>query len=193
MFITDALSLSHVPRWVVVPMLRTQTVAEHSFNVAMIAQELMSRNPAITSHHVDDEMGTAPLVRRENVIWHALTHDIDECVTGDIPGIAKQHMRAKRDIPDLVPDRPSIGVTLPEIQLVKLADIIESYTYCAKYGLGPHARDVQIKHLLPVLEEAINEASRAGLISGGGLGLMNLAFDIVNEKGRLRTFEEYTP
>lgn len=194
MFITDALSLLHVPRWAVVRMSRPQSVAEHSFAVAMITQELMTRNPDIVLRNSPEDDGVIRgVVRHDNVIWHALTHDIDECVTGDIPGIAKQHMRAKREIPDLVPDRPPIGVTLPEIQLVKLADIIETYTYCVMFGHGPHANAVAEKHLFPMLERARLDSQEAGLVSKDQTKFMKLIHDILAERGRLRTFDPYKP
>lgn len=193
MFLTDALSLSHVPRWVVVRTLRAQSTADHSFRVAMILQEILTRHPRLTrAENVLNEESTVPaMIRPFNAIWHALTHDIDECVTGDIPGIAKQHMRAKREIPDLVPDKPDIGVTLPEIQLVKLADLMETYTFLELEAVGPHAQSVVQWLREDVLSKVISEAQSAGLVDS--LKIEAITRAIISEKGRLRTYGPYKP
>lgn len=167
MFITDALALSHIPRWVIVPLIRSQSVAEHSFNVAMIASEIMQRAPQVE-------------VRPLNVLWHALTHDIDECVTGDLPSTAKRLLK-----PDytsgLVLDKPDIKVTLVEHNLVKLADIIEAYTFCAKNAHSEHAKNVRDHYLYPRLTAAVH-----GSIFNDYAPLMDMVADIIAERGRLR-------
>lgn len=185
MFITDALALSHVPRWTVVRTLRQQSTADHSFRVAMITREILTRHPKLTMTNPEEDQ-IIPVIREANVIWHALAHDIDECVTGDIPSIAKQHLRAKRDIPDLVPDAPAIGVTTPEINVVKLADLIEAYTFLRLEGTGEHAQAVRewlytrIDDQMVLMDNLIQRKL-----------IVNLIRDITHERGRLRTFEPY--
>lgn len=131
-FITDALALSHVPRWAIVPHTRLQSVADHSFRVAIIADEI--RRKAKLDHDK---------VRPLNLLWGALVHDIDECVTGDIPGPVKSFLRFNRDAPPpvvLPEDRPAL--TLDEIKLLKVADIIEAATFISQWGVGAHAAQV---------------------------------------------------
>lgn len=181
MFITDALALSHVPRWVIVPTVRTQSVAEHSFNVAMIVQEILTRCPEVVVTHG---------IRREAVLWYALVHDIDESVTGDIPGIAKRWMRSKRDIPDLVPDTPSAGVTLDEMRIVKLADVIDAYTWIKVNGIGQHACEAAQWLKDHKLYKALDECG--GVIDNQGQ-ILDLITNIVLQKGRLRTDADYDP
>lgn len=143
MFITDALALSIVPRWAIVRAFRHQSVAEHSFNVAMITRELLTRYDHLTIPERGDNGPQYPTIRPYNVIWLALTHDIEECVTGDIPRHAKHSiLRMKRDIVELVPDLPQIGFTLQEHNLVKLADIMEAATWIRMNGVGRHAEAV---------------------------------------------------
>lgn len=182
MFITDALALSHVPRWVIVPTVRTQSVAEHSFNVAMIVQEILTRCPELVT-------GDPPAIRREAAIWHALTHDIDESVTGDIPGIAKRWMRSKRDIPDLVPDVPLVGVTLGEMRLVKLADTIDAYTWLRRNTNSPHGYKVVEWLRSEKIPKAIDDCK--GILDDRTIYMMIL--DIFEESGRLRTDGDYNP
>lgn len=161
--LTDLLSLSHVPRWAIVRHHRAQSVAEHSFNVTLIARELVGRLK------VDD-------VRLDCITGFALAHDVDECVTGDIPSPAKKHFRARE---------PFVSgftqVTLKEIQVVKLADLIEAHTWIAMNGLGPHAGQVA-DHLY---EKVMAFAGALGWADCGAI--IALVHEIISEAGRLRT------
>lgn len=78
MFERDLRTLSFVPRWVITRNIHTQSVAEHSFYVAVYAGQL--------AEYLDFEGNMGDL-------YHAaLWHDAEECFTGDIPGPAKRHM-----------------------------------------------------------------------------------------------------
>lgn len=135
MFITDALALGIVPRWAIVRTIRPQSVAEHSFNVAIIASEILQLNPHLTAG--------GPICRREQVLWHALTHDCDEAVTGDIPRFAKTLIvKPQREIPQLVKVLPDPMVSMAELKVVKLADRIDAYTFINMNGIGKHAEAV---------------------------------------------------
>lgn len=70
--------LRFVPRWCVVPILRQQNVAEHSFHVAWLSLWLLDRIPVPVS-----------LETRHKVLVQALVHDQNEAVTGDIPSPSK--------------------------------------------------------------------------------------------------------
>ena len=169
-FLTDALSLEHVPRWSTVRHYRGQSVAEHSYNVAIIANEICERLEL-----------SSPDVRRHNIILHALTHDLDECVTGDIPGIAKQHYKFQHE--PMIDASKFVGVTLAETRIVKMADVIEAYTWLNTHGVGEHARKV-VKWLsddclLPYARQHFTDEHN-GLI-------MSMISEIVAEEGRLRT------
>lgn len=78
MFERDLRTLSFVPRWVITRNIRTQSVAEHSFYVAVYAGQL--------AHYLEYEgdLGT--------LLHYALWHDVEEVFTGDIPGPAKRSM-----------------------------------------------------------------------------------------------------
>lgn len=76
--------LSSVPRWGIVRVLQRQSVADHSFYVAVYADALA------------DLLGWGP-EHRAHLLRSALWHDVDEIVSGDIPGPVKRQIpeRAK--------------------------------------------------------------------------------------------------
>jgi 5'-deoxynucleotidase YfbR-like HD superfamily hydrolase len=69
--------LAFVERWNVAPRLHRQSVAEHSYFVALYASDI-SAAMSLTA------------VERANVMDYALRHDLGEIVTGDMPGPAKR-------------------------------------------------------------------------------------------------------
>ena len=74
--------LQHVPRWVIIRSLRQQSVAEHSYYVAIYATYI-----AKLLH-----------LRQEDINWitnYALTHDFEEMVSGDIPTPFKRQLMLK--------------------------------------------------------------------------------------------------
>ena len=74
------LRAQYVDRWGIIAMDRRQSVAEHSFNVAMLVKDIMTR------------LGYLPEVYEKAVI-NALEHDLDEIFTGYIPAPAKVEER----------------------------------------------------------------------------------------------------
>ncbi len=110
MTLREMLNLSYVPRWAVVPMLRPQSVADHSWRVAVIANELAFRMRGSSDY------GSLP---GTSVIRRAIFHDIDEAETGDIPATVKG------------------PYTIPEELIalaVKVADVIETRTWLQMWG-----------------------------------------------------------
>lgn len=72
--------LSDVQRWGIVRTIRSQTVAEHSFFVALWMPKLLRR------HGVTDAETILAAVE------HALHHDMGEVTTGDVPAPLKIHL-----------------------------------------------------------------------------------------------------
>lgn len=115
--------LSIVPRWVIVPTIFKQNVAEHSFYVALYTDKLCQMLP------VPDNV-------RVQAVALALRHDMLEVMHGDIPGPAKGRLGVddKRDWGRL--ERATEGdYTFPPLSLneslfvarvVKMADKIEA-------------------------------------------------------------------
>lgn len=166
MRITDLLALSFVPRWANVRHSPSQSVADHTFRVACIYLELCDR------------------LKRDATLrgltW-AICHDGLESYTGDIPGDFKRELAEKLEeaeskLPVLVYGRTGVNgePTEQERRLVKLADKIETYTFIATNGVGPHAN--RIRELM--LQELTS-------LAGDDWGVVRLlAIDIIEEAER---------
>lgn len=76
--VRDLLNLSYVKRWVVAPLHREQSVAEHSFRVMVILRGLWT----ILQH-----MGYP--FDQHRALVEAMDHDLDEVYSGDMPGPVK--------------------------------------------------------------------------------------------------------
>ena len=88
----DLLRADHVKRWHIVENTHTQSVAEHSWNVAIIAQRLVSRVLA------NDEIGLkssygSNIQSTFAATNYALYHDIGEVLVGDTPTPVKQFIK----------------------------------------------------------------------------------------------------
>ena len=132
------LRASHIYRWQIVDTVRDQSIAEHMYNVWAISYELFG---ALT-----DGLGIEELlaVNRRALSDHALTHDLEEVVTGDVPSPMKSALRgtyefkkvedeAKAQMGDGFPG-PALKGTLAEA-VVKLADLIDAYRFLLRYGV----------------------------------------------------------
>lgn len=97
------LALCHVPRWVIIPHSRPQSVAEHSYRVACIAMT-MARE---LGWDRDDWDLLAHL---------AVMHDIQEAETGDTPSTAKTQEESK-------------PIVTKFDAVLKIADTLEAATF----------------------------------------------------------------
>ena len=115
--------LSTVERWGVLPTIRRQNTAEHSFHVAITVQWLLTQHAR----------GTANQEFAMRCINAALWHDIEEAAEGDSPGPTKG---------------PKDYSTYSEESLVvKLADLIESYWFlCEEEDMGNNAGVKMVKN-----------------------------------------------
>jgi 5'-deoxynucleotidase len=133
-----------VKRWQIVNVSRQQTIAEHMFNVNLIAMEIGRR------------MGINRAGMEYISRW-ALIHDIPEVVTGDIATPTKQAMRAA--VPDSDPihhvelslddEYKELYLTMKkdmpvELDVVKLADMIDAAVFLLDHGIGRHAEQVRL-------------------------------------------------
>jgi Predicted hydrolases of HD superfamily len=128
MMLTDLLAISHVPRWSIVPHHPMQTVAAHSHRVAVIYLELCRR------------LKKDPSLR--GLTW-AIVHDGPESRTGDIPGVFKREVNGELEKAERRVCAWFDDALLPppaDKLLVKVADLVETFTYIRYYGIGPHAR-----------------------------------------------------
>ena len=132
MKINDILRAQHVKRFHIVHTAKHQSIAEHSFNVAMIGREI-----AI-------ELGYSKGAV-EMVMLSALFHDLDEVITGDIPTPTKR--RAKDKGVDLNDSGVEVPYYYGDIQniskIVKAADYMEAAWFLGENKIGRHAESVE--------------------------------------------------
>ncbi|QQM14851.1 hypothetical protein [Stenotrophomonas phage BUCT555] len=139
MTIHHLLRLMQVKRYGIFHMNRDQSVAEHSFNVAMIALELIAD---------EDELGL-----QTEVMTYALFHDMDEVLSGDIPSPFKRKLRTQ--CPEVIPvldGHPKVSDKVRNI--VKLADMLEAIHYCREFG-GSRASDEVLEDVLMKFTETL--------------------------------------
>ena len=144
----DYLRVGHIKRWHNVNTIRQQTVAEHSYLVAIIALDLYHGMVAVPS---------IPNVESEGLIdllLGALFHDAPEAAAGDMPTPAKRLMRQITGDEDvfekvdqyLMPELPYVGGTVDPktAKYIKMADAIEGYHWITDNGAGTHAEIVKM-------------------------------------------------
>lgn len=127
MSLIDRMRAQYVNRWNTVHLTHSQSLAEHSFNVAMITQELCD-----LLGYGDTDTGLA--------VGYALLHDIDEVVTGDIP------TPTKRRIEGLTNKFVFNGTECPSPRIggiVKMADMMETTFQIYQHASGVHADQVK--------------------------------------------------
>ena len=120
--------LSFVPRWGILKTINTQSVAEHSYYVAMYADQL-----------ADVIEWGGP---RDKLMKYCLWHDVEEVITGDIPGPAKRAMMRQVEGPKWVKERmeerfgdenhinPDTEAEFDQIRkIVKVADLIDEVLF----------------------------------------------------------------
>ena len=117
--------LSNVKRWGVVEMSKSQSVAEHSYNVVMISIMIAENldEPRMCSHQYN------------SVMYFALVHDLPELITGDIPTSIKKYVDSI-ELNYLTPKygayHDGIKHTLNGI-IVKSADILEALQFAERF------------------------------------------------------------
>lgn len=121
--IADKLRALDIIRWNMVPTQRQQSLAEHTFMVAMIAEQIAN------------ECG----IGAGMVIHMALYHDLEEVMTGDIPAPTKRKL--KEAGVNFGAGGPlnhlgywSEGATPRDHAIVKCADYIADIIFLKRYG-----------------------------------------------------------
>jgi len=119
--IQDILRAGSVMRWNIVRTANQQTLAEHIFNVTMIARAIAKEMD------IDDA----------EIIKAALEHDLDEVLYGDIPTPTKKIMKEAGANFDIIDNRPDRGPVAAAV--VKVADFIEAMWFLKENKIGRHA------------------------------------------------------
>lgn len=112
--------LSYVQRWGIVPKLRPQSVAEHSYYVALYTMKIC------------DILGLDHAVRFA-ALQYALTHDMAEAFTGDIPTPLKKRIsnftQAEVDIKEWMKVEVTNSNDHIIKPIVKIADILDAVVW----------------------------------------------------------------
>lgn len=110
--------LATVPRWTVVPTIKAQSVAEHSFQVAVIALWVARYHNTLYNGSAD-----------EQIMYYALIHEELESWYSDLPSPARaQHMPNKHSFEE----KGGFGQTPAnnDVKIVlKVADMLEAYLF----------------------------------------------------------------
>lgn len=115
--------LSNVKRWGTIQTLQHQSVAEHSYNVTAYVAGICKAMGTPSSH-----MG--PIL-----VW-ALSHDLEEAITNDIPTPAKKRLKGSIDFFQMKAvgednfwpiDTDEMDET--DFQIVKLADLLDAAVF----------------------------------------------------------------
>ena len=141
--ISEQLRACHVRRWHIVQTSREQTLAEHSFGVAVIAGSVAARIRWPGLLHDSNQL---------RLLQWALSHDIIEVRTGDIPPPFKRALEqvAGGGVVERAEDAMDreMGGAYRKIKgtevemIVKIADQIEAIYFLQDNGVGAHAREV---------------------------------------------------
>lgn len=157
----DLLDLSYVPRWCVVPIARPQSVAEHSYRVAVIAMDICRKING-------EDLLSAGVIESHVILW-ALVHDAPESETGDLPSTVKDFDTLGRNLKVLEAAKlPWLGRmvmrTHPiERAIVGIADKVEAILWIRQWGVGAKARLAEERDTA-ILRERVEEArSKFGL------------------------------
>lgn len=122
----EVMRLSNIQRWGIIEMSRSQSVAEHSYNVTMISDQIIEN--IVEDHPYYENF------RRSAIMW-ALHHDLPELCTGDIPTPVKQHVALDEFDENNFPVYCKFKRYLPEEvrAIVKAADLIDALQFAEKF------------------------------------------------------------
>lgn len=137
----DILRAQDVHRWTIVRTIKHQTLAEHTFNVTMIARAICK------VLDIDDTI----------VMKMAMEHDLDEIKTGDVPTPAKRRLQAKGLDMYSEFDGCKRYTKLPGefSKIVKAADVLESAWFLEENKVGRHSEHVYT-NIIARLHEIVN-------------------------------------
>ena len=115
----QGLALSHVPRWGIVDTFKDQTVADHSFRTTILSMDILD--------WLRLNYGDVEVPQTGEVIEWAITHDIEEAISGDLPSPYKRSkdISEKGEGADLIDHKV--------LAIVKIADLVEAQIFVNRY------------------------------------------------------------
>lgn len=159
----DCLNMSYVQRWVIAPMLRTQSVAEHTFRVMVLVRVLVA---SLIDQGYNSRYGNG--TDMYHALLAAMDHDADEVYTGDMPGTDKDKHKEWAD-PDSLQSWEIV---------VKVADALETWDWWLRWGVswnhpkapgrGDQCRDIRkVKHYTKEWPQLFDAAKTVAVRSMG--------------------------
>lgn len=132
--IESIMRLQAVKRWHMIDTTRTQNLAEHSANVAVLASMIAYTAPNFwfDSHPA--------------VAMAALIHDIAEAFTGDIPSHTKRHLQGIKELEDEMVHpvfRLAVEINDNSKALIKLCDLADGIRFIRLHGVDMTASHAQ--------------------------------------------------
>lgn len=117
--------LQSVKRWHMIETSRTQTLAEHSANVALLAM-MIAKTAEIESFNTYTTVAAA-----------ALCHDLAEVFTGDIPTHSKDYLDGLDQLEYALLPKTFTGIEITENTkaLIKLCDLADGIRFIKLYGV----------------------------------------------------------
>jgi len=172
----NLINLSHVKRWGIVPTLHQESVAEHSFRVAAISEYL-----------ADELAASNPDIDRLGLLRMALTHDLEECYTGDIPAPAKRLFdnhgildRAMESLNEFETEAQENHAR--ERFIVKVSDLLDALWSMRVFGIAPYSTQI-VERITNALEAKKGEAVKVGFGRNEfGVAMMQAVFMLTQEK-----------
>lgn len=127
MKINDLLRVSGVKRWHIVRTSRDQSLADHTFDVIVLARAIAKEL------NMDDV----------EIMKAAFLHDLDEVVTGDIPSPMKRRAREQGvELNNIYRAHTGRELTDREAAVVKCADLMADIIWLDSHWVGGHAKVV---------------------------------------------------
>lgn len=168
MFERELRDLSWVPRWSIIRTNRAQSVAEHSYYVAVYALSIAQ---------LINWRGSSTNASRLELVISALNHDIEECFTGDIPGPMKRLMAKGlpwrntvwRERDRRFGDRYPVSDDPEVLAILKAADVLDEVMFLAgELQRGNRACENIFSLVIGTLEERWSElpASKEVIVRG---------------------------
>ena len=152
MNLRDVYRANDVFRWQIVKTARRQSVAEHSFAVAMIGARICAL------------MGRTDL--RDVVVWRSLCHDLPEVLTGDMATPLKE-LIGEEARGRLAEFEHNISIleggysrTSLVVSIVKAADLVEAAKFLYENNTNSHGRGV-LSRIQERIENLPDELIRA--------------------------------
>lgn len=141
-------TLSHVKRWAILPHTTPQSVADHSYYVALYTSAIC------------EILNIPPHIERD-ALKHALVHDMEEVFTNDLPSPFKPEKPEYHKVHQML---TYLGVTdfypIGDVArgIVKIADLLDSYVWLELESIKGND---SVKGQMPSINDPLGDAVQA--------------------------------